>query len=630
MSNKNELDIFLFHKGEHKRAYEFMGAHNTPKGTLFRVWAPNARSISIVGDFNSWSPHTNSMKRINNEGIWELTIEGLSKGVTYKYAIEDHSGNIVNKADPYGFYSELRPNNASIVYPLEKYDWQDDKWIKKRDSLNHYESPMNIYEVHLGSWKRDAKGEFLSYRDVADELAKYVKYMGYTHVEIMPVSEYPLDASWGYQGVGYYSVTSRYGKPEDLKYFVERLHEKNIGVILDWVPGHFCKDSHGLYRFDGTPTYEYSWPLMGENYDWGTANFDLGRNEVRSFLISNALYWMREFHIDGLRIDAVANMLYLDYGKDKAGHPDLKNEHGGNENLMAVDFLRKLNKAILEEFPGNYVFAEESTAWPMVTKPDYVGGLGFNYKWNMGWMNDTLDYMSKDSYYKKWHHDKITFSFVYAYSENYTLPLSHDEVVHGKKSLIDKMPGTYEEKFPNLRCLYGYMMGMPGKKLLFMGGEFGQFIEWKFNDSLDWHLLDYNSHKELKRYTRDLNLFYKKEKSLWENDIHGEGFRWIDGMNVNESVISFIRKGKDKDEFIIGIFNFTPVERRNYKIGVPRFVVYDEVFNSDLKIYGGNTAELKCDIHPIREGWNDMNQHILVDVPPLGAIYYKGKFKRRG
>ncbi len=568
------------------------------------------------------------MRRVNAEGIWEVEIEGLSQGEIYKYAIEDQNGTIVNKSDPYAFYSEVRPNTASIIYPLKPYDWNDEKWIKRRDKLNHYENPMNIYEVHLGSWKRGRDGEFLNYREMADDLAKYVKNMGYTHVEIMPVGEYPLDASWGYQGTGYYSVTSRYGKPEDLKYFVDTLHKKNIGVILDWVPGHFCKDTHGLYRFDGTPTYEYSWNLLGENYDWGTANFDLGRNEVRSFLISNALYWMREFHIDGLRIDAVANMIYLDYGK--SGHPELKNEYGGNENLVAVDFLRKVNKAVLEEFPGNYVFAEESTAWPMVTKPDYVGGLGFTYKWNMGWMNDTLDYMSKDSLYKKWHHENITFSFVYAYSENYTLPLSHDEVVHGKKSLIDKMPGSYEEKFPNLRCLYGYMMGTPGKKLLFMGGEFGQFAEWKFAEELDWHLLDYPKHKEMKRYVRDLNRFYKREKALWEKDIYGDGFQWIDCLNHEESLISFMRLGKDRDEFLVGVFNFTPVERRNYKVGVPRFTIYEEVFNSDLKIYGGNTEKLRDEIHPVREGWNDMKQHILIDVPPLSAVYYKGKFKRRG
>ncbi len=628
MSSKNELDVYLFHRGEHKRAYEFMGAHSIPGGIIFRVWAPNARSVSIVGNFNSWNGRGHSMRKINDEGIWELEVEGLSEGEIYKYAIEDQNGTIVNKSDPYAFLSELRPDTASVVYPPKPYEWTDEKWIKKRDKLNHYENPMNIYEVHLGSWKRGADGGFLNYREMADDLAKYVKNMGYTHVEIMPVGEYPLDASWGYQGTGYYSVTRRYGRPEDLKYFVDILHSKNIGVILDWVPGHFCKDTHGLYRFDGTPTYEYSWNLLGENYDWGTANFDLGRNEVKSFLISNALYWMREFHIDGLRIDAVANMIYLDYGKN--GHPELRNEYGGNENLVAVDFLRGVNKAVLEEFPGNYVFAEESTAWPMVTKPDYVGGLGFTYKWNMGWMNDTLDYMSKDSLYKKWHHENITFSFVYAYAENYTLPLSHDEVVHGKRSLIDKMPGSYEEKFPNLRCLYGYMMGTPGKKLLFMGGEFGQFAEWKFAEGLDWHLLDYPKHKELKRYVRDLNRFYKREKSLWEKDIHGDGFQWIDCLNHEESIISFIRRGKAKDEFLIGVFNFTPVERRSYKVGVPRFAIYDEVFNSDLKIYGGNTEKHREDIHPIREEWNDMKQHILIDVPPLSAVYYKGKFKRRG
>jgi len=628
MSNKNELDIYLFHRGEHKRAYEFMGAHAVTNGILFRVWAPNAISVKVVGDFNSWDGKNHLMNKINNEGIWELFIEGMQENEIYKYAVEGPEGTIVNKSDPYAFYSEVRPNTASITYPLRTYEWTDERWLDKRDKTNHYDKPMNIYEVHLGSWKQGKNGEFLSYREMADELSKYVKYMGYTHVEIMPVSEYPLDASWGYQGTGYYSVSSRYGKPEDLKYFVDKLHEKNIGVILDWVPGHFCKDSHGLYRFDGTPTYEYSWNLLGENYDWGTANFDLGRNEVKSFLISNALYWMREFHIDGIRIDAVANMLYLDYGKD--GHPDLKNKFGGNENLMAVEFLKQLNKAILTEFPGNYIFAEESTAWPMVTKPDYVGGLGFNYKWNMGWMNDTLEYMSKDSFYKKWHHHNITFSFVYAYAENYALPLSHDEVVHGKKSLIDKMPGTYEEKFHNLRNLYGYMMATPGKKLLFMGGEFGQFIEWKFDEGLDWHLLEYEKHKELKRYVRDLNLFYKKEKALWEKDIDSSGFQWIDCLNHEESMISFVRSGKKADEFIVCVFNFTPVARSNYKVGVPRFAIYEEVFNSDLKIYGGNTDRKIDEVHPVREGWNDMNQHIVIDVPPLSAVYYKGKFKRRG
>jgi 1,4-alpha-glucan branching enzyme len=648
MSNKTEIDRYLFHRGEHKRTYEYMGAHLTKKGTFFRVWAPRAKSVSVIGNFNNWNSSANPMSKVNNEGIWELEIDEIDKGEIYKFDIETQFGERIQKSDPYAFYSELRPNTASVVYGLEKYKWKDSKWLTKRKNTNHYESPMNIYELHLGSWKQKKLPEdkvkdidhssniievdhecFYNYREIADELSKYVKYMGYTHIEIMPVSEYPLDASWGYQGTGYYSVTSRYGTPEDFKYFVDKMHEKNIGVILDWVPGHFCKDSHALYRFDGTPTYEYQWELLGENYDWGTANFDLSRNEVKSFLISNALYWIREFHIDGLRIDAVANMIYLDYGK-KGDHPELKNEYGGNENLWAVEFLRELNKSILEEYPGVYIAAEESTAWPLVTKPGYVGGLGFTYKWNMGWMNDMLAYIELDPLYRKWHHNYITFSFMYAFSENYVLPLSHDEVVHGKKSLLDKMPGTYEEKFSNLRAFYGYTMLHPGKKLLFMGGEFGQFVEWRYYEDLDWNLLEYQKHKEMKKYTRALNLFYKKEKALWENDCSHEGFQWIDCLNYQESIISFIRKSKDEDDYIIGVFNFTPVPKTGYRIGVPRFAVYEEVFNSDLHEYGGTGMTNKGELHPSLEPWHDMKFSITIDIPPLSAVFYKAQLNKRG
>jgi 1,4-alpha-glucan branching enzyme len=648
MIKQTEMDRYLFHRGEHKRAYEYMGAHPSSNGTFFRIWAPRAKSVSVVGNFNGWNATINPMSKINNEGIWELNIDGIGKGEIYKFDIETQFGNRIQKSDPYAFYSELRPNTASVIQGLEDYQWNDEKWLKKRDKTNHYESPMNIYEVHLGSWKQkqiesnkienydnssgiiEVNHEcFYNYREIADELAKYVKHMGYTHIEIMPVSEYPLDASWGYQGTGYYSITSRYGTPEDFKYFMDKMHKNNIGVILDWVPGHFCKDSHGLYRFDGTPTYEYQWELLGENYDWGTANFDLSRNEVKSFLISNALYWIREFHIDGLRIDAVANMIYLDYGK-KESHPELKNEHGGNENLWAVEFLRELNKSILEEHSGVYIAAEESTAWPLVTKPGYIGGLGFTYKWNMGWMNDMLAYMEADPINRKYHHNYITFSFMYAFSENYVLPLSHDEVVHGKKSLLDKMPGTYEQKFSNLRVFYGYTMSHPGKKLLFMGGEFGQFVEWRYYEDLDWNLLDYQKHKELSDYTRDLNLFYKKEKSLWENDCSHEGFQWIDCLNYQESIISFIRKSKNKDDFMIGIFNFTPVPKTGYRVGVPRFAIYEEVFNSDLKKYGGSGIINEGELHPTQESWNEMKYSIMIDIPPLSAVFYKAKINKRG
>lgn len=625
MAGKNEMDIYLFHKGEHRRAYEYMGAHRTPRGTIFRVWAPNASSVRVIGDFNSWNNQSNFMNKITDEGIWETEIKDAPKGSHYKYAVQDHKGNIVEKSDPYGFYGQKRPETASVVYSLNKYRWGDKKWIGERDKNIHHKNPMNIYEVHLGSWKRTEDGDFMNYRDIADDMAKYVVEMGYTHVEIMPVNEHPLDDSWGYQATGYFAVTSRYGDPEDFRYFVNLMHKNGIGVILDWVPGHFCKDSHGLYRFDGTPTYEYSWELLGENYDWGTANFDLSRHEVRTFLISNALYWMREFHIDGLRVDAVANMLYLDYGK--SGHPELKNYHGGNENLWAVEFFKQLNSAISEEFPGNYVFAEESTAWPKVTGSIEDGGLGFDYKWNMGWMNDTLAYMEKDPCHRKWHHGNLTFSFMYVFSENYALPLSHDEVVHGKKSLLGKMPGEYDQKFDNLRVLYGYKMGTPGKKLLFMGGEFAQHNEWKFAGELDWDLLQYEKHQGMQRYVRDLNMMYKDEKPFWEIDTEDDTFKWIECDNEDESVIAFIRKAEDEDDFIVGVFNFTPMAREGYRVGVPKEGVYSQILNSDLKIYGGHTENLAEGIASVEEKHHEMEHHIDVTLPPMSVIYYKRSFR---
>ncbi|WP_078695107.1 1,4-alpha-glucan branching protein GlgB [Caloramator quimbayensis] len=612
-------DVYLFNEGTNYYSYRFMGAHLIDGGCFFSVWAPNAKRVSVVGDFNGWDEQANLMKRYKESGIWYCFIEGVKEYDNYKYEIESAKGHITLKSDPYGFYSEIRPDTASKVFKIAGYDWEDGKWQEYKSKNSFYDKPVSIYEVHLGSWKKK-DGDFLSYRELAKELVSYVKEMGFTHIELLPISEHPFDGSWGYQVTGYYSVTSRYGNPKDFMYFVDLCHQNNIGVILDWVPAHFPKDEHGLSRFDGTCLYEHENPLKGEHPEWGTYIFNYGRNEVRSFLISNALFWFDVFHIDGLRVDAVTSMLYLDYAK-KDGEW-IPNKYGGRENLEAIDFMKKLNEAVFKYYPNSLMIAEESTAWPLVTKPSYIGGLGYNFKWNMGWMHDTLDYMSMDPIYRKYHHDKLTFSMTYAFSENFILPLSHDEVVHGKKSLIEKMPMDYNEKFANLRALYGYMYAHPGKKLLFMGCEFGQLIEWKYDYELDWHLLNYDMHRKLQNYVKSLNHFYVENSCLYDVDFSWDGFRWIDHNDFNQSIIVFQRISKNKD-FIISVFNFTPVLRENYRIGVPVKGEYREVFSSDRSEFGGFGIENEGVIMSEDLKWHNCSFSINIKVPPLSAIFFK-------
>ncbi len=612
------------------KGYDIFGSHMTTTngvtGVRFVLWAPNAKEVKIVGDFNNWSGNQHVMKKNKKLGVWTLFIAGLTAGDVYKYELLTSNNKKFLKADPYAFYSELRPNTASVISTLDFYKWSDIQWLNERNQTSLYDKPINIYEVHLGSWKRK-DDSFMNYREIADKLLQHITAMNYTHVELLPISEHPLDASWGYQSTGYFSLTSRYGNSEDFMYFVDKLHQNNIGVILDWVPGHFCKDEHGLYKFDGTSLYEYENPLIGENYDWGTANFDLGKPQVRRYLIANALFWFDKYHIDGLRVDAVANMLYLNYGKKEG--IEIKNRFGGSENLEAIDFLKKLNSTVFKHFPNVLMIAEDSSAFTGVTTPAYLGGLGFNYKWNMGWMNDMLKYMQMDPIHRKWHHNLITFSLMYAFSENFVLPLSHDEVVHGKKSLLNKMPGDYWQKFASLRLFYGYMIAHPGKKLLFMGGEFGQFIEWKFDSSLDWFLLDYPMHKAMQDYVTELNLFYKKESSLWELDHNYTGFQWIDHQNYEQSIISFMRLGKKEKDFIIIICNFTPAVYHSYKIGVPNFIHYKEVFNSDSEAYGGSNQLNEGIIKPEIENWHSQPYHIEITIPPLATIFIKPEFEYR-
>ena len=625
-SNLNDYDLYLFHQGTNFHAYEMLGAHfverDGKKGVRFAVWAPHAKSVSVVGDFNNWDNRVNRMIRLEDGETWETFIEGLKQGDNYKYAILPQHGKAhIMKDDPYGFYAEKRPNTASRLYNLEDYEWQDDEWQELKKRQSSYSHPMLIYEVHAGSWQRKDK-DYLTYRELADRLIKYVKEMHYTHIEFMPLTEHPLDNSWGYQTTGYYAVTSRYGEPNDFRYLVETAHKNGIGVIMDWVPGHFCKDTQGLREFDGVNLYESDNTQRSENRGWGTINFDYGRTEVQSFLISNALFWLEEFHIDGLRIDGVANMLYLNFGREEGEWTP--NRYGDTGNLEAVDFLKKLNETVFKYNPQALMMAEESTSWPLISKPVYMGGMGFNYKWNMGWMNDMLFYVSLEPIYRKWNHDKVTFSFMYAFAENFILPLSHDEVVHGKRSLIEKMPGDYWQKFAGLRGFFGYWIAHPGKKLLFMGGEFGQFIEWNENDSLDWHLVEqYEKHTQMQAYSRALNKFYLDNKSLWQVDFDWNGFQWIDCNDNDNSIVSFIRKAEDSDDYLITICNFTPEVHENYRIGVPDKGAYVEVFNSDAKEFGGsgvtNSDKLSTEDFP----YHNRNQSLTLTVPPLATIFLK-------
>lgn len=611
-------DVKRFLEGENYISYKMLGSkylnYKRKDGTVFCVWAPNAKGVGVAGDFNNWDAKNHMMLPVMDTGLWWLFIEGVKEGFLYKYEIHTKDGDVKLKADPYAFFSEVRPHTASIVKNLQQYEWHDNDWLERRRSINLYKSQINIYELHLGSWMRKHDGTFLNYKDIAEQLVRYIKNMGYTHIELLPLLEYPLDRSWGYQATGYYSVTSRYGTPEDFMYFVDTLHQNGIGIIMDWAPGHFCKDEHGLYDFDGSFLYEYDNVSLRENGDWGTANFDITKSGVKCFLISSALFWLKEYHIDGLRFDAISNMLYL---YDRNGSPNK------GDNSKIVRFLQKLNEIIFSKIPNPLIIAEESSAYPLVTSPTYLGGLGFNYKWDMGWMNDTLKYMELHPDDRKWNHNLITFSMMYAYSENFMLPLSHDEVVHGKKSLIDKMPGNYEEKFANLRLLFGYMMCHPGKKLLFMGSEFGQFIEWDFKKQLDWFLLDYPMHKSMQEFVKDLNHIYLSNKSLWEQDHKNDGFLWIDANNSNQSIISFVRFADSKDDFLIVICNFSNIKYDKFRVGVPNDVKYKEILNSDSQKYGG-----KNNMNNDLIQYQDIAMHgkpysIEIKIPALSVIILK-------
>lgn len=621
--SENDVPLYLFHEGSNSNAYEYFGSHRKNKNTVvFRVWAPDAKNVSVTGDFNDWSETENPMKLLKNSGgVWEAEIKNIKPYDMYKYCITAADGRTLMKCDPYGFHMETRPGTATKYYEIDDcYEWHDEKWVEGRNGKNIYESPVNIYEIHAGSWKQYDDGNFYSYRALADSLVPYVKKMGYTHIEFMPLTEYPFDGSWGYQVTGYFAATSRYGEPKDLMYLVDKCHENGIGVILDWVPAHFPKDANGLYEFDGGPLYEYSDPRKGEHYGWGTRVFDFRKNEVRSFLMSSASFWLKKYHLDGIRIDAVASMLYLDY--DRKDGEWVPNKNGGNENLEAVEFLQKLNENIFRDFPYAMMIAEESTSWPMVTKPVFSGGLGFNFKWNMGWMNDILRYFSLDGFFRKYNHDCITFSMFYAFSENFVLPISHDEVVHGKKSLIDKMPGSYDEKFAGVRAFLGYMMAHPGKKLMFMGQEFGQFIEWNYEKGLDWLLLDYPKHRALQNYFKKINEFYKANPAFWQIDYSWEGFSWISSDDKDNSVIAF-RRIDEKGKEIIVVCNFTNVERCDYRIGIPKKGAYKIVFNSDDVDFGGEGKGNKGKLKTESINMHGFEQSISLDLPPMSAIYIK-------
>ncbi len=627
-----EEDLYLFGMGDHHKIYEKMGAHlmdvDGVSGVHFAVWAPNARNVSVLGDFNQWHGGKHQMRCLGSSGVWELFIPDIGTGEKYKYEIKDRHGNMFVKTDPYGFSHELRPYTAAVVADINSYQWQDGDWMERRRHINPQDIPVAIYEVHLGSWKRkgDDGSEFLSYRELAEQLVEYVKEMGYTHIELMPVMEHPFDASWGYQVTGFFAPTSRFGPPEDFQYFVDLCHRNDIGIILDWVPAHFPRDDFALAYFDGSHLYEHADPREGEHKDWGTLIFNYGRNEVRNFLIANALFWFDKYHIDGIRVDAVASMLYLDYSKKEGEW--IPNEFGGRENLRAIDFIKRLNELVFGYFPGAMSIAEESTAWPGVSKPTWLGGLGFNFKWNMGWMNDFLTYFCKDPIHRKYHHNMITFALLYAFQENFMLVLSHDEVVHGKRSLLDKMPGDFWQKFANLRALLGFMYGHPGKKLLFMGSEFGQWAEWQEFKSLDWHLLQYEPHQKLQQLVKDLNLLFKSEPALYENDFDPAGFEWIDFNDWENSIICFMRKTGRPEDTLIFVCNFTPVYRENYRIGVPFNAFYQEILNTDAAVYmgsnKGNYGGFYCDPFP----WHNHDYSLKLNLPPLSTSIFKPRFDR--
>ena len=617
----------LFYSGRDCRAFDYMGAHpfvqDGEQGYLFRVYAPEAEKVSVMGEFNDWNRDADYMTR-DEQGIWEKFIPNIPEYAAYKYSVWAKSGDVFDKSDPYGFHFETRPGNATKAYDLDGYEWGDASWLDWRKKPLPYSNPVNIYECHLGSWKMHEDGNFYSYRQLADELVPYVKEMGYTHIEFMPLTEYPFDGSWGYQVIGYFAATSRYGTPKDLMYLIDKAHQAGLGIIMDWVPAHFPKDGCGLVEFDGSHLYEYADPLKMEHKEWGTRVFDYGKVSTRNLLFSSAMFWIEKFHMDGLRVDAVASMLYLDYNRQGEWRP---NVHGGRENLEAVDFLRLLNEYILTDHPDVMMIAEESTAWPMVTKPGYDGGLGFNFKWNMGWMNDMLCYCSADPFFRKDMHDKITFSFMYAFSENYILPLSHDEVVHGKCSLISKMPPPYENQFGGLRALYGYMAAHPGKKMLFMGGEFAQFSEWAYQRGLDWMLLDYPAHRQMQAYVKALNHFYLATPQLWEQDTDWRGFEWISHEDNRNNIIAFRRVAKDGSDIVV-VVNFSPEEQQEYRIGVPITGTYEEVFTSDKTEFGGSgmaNGKLKTENKPM----HGQEQSIVLKIPRFGVLFFKGKARAK-
>ncbi len=622
-----DYDLHLWMEGSHHRAWEKMGAHQAElkgeQGTRFAVWAPNARRVSVVGDFNGWKEGAHPLSTRGDSGIWEGFIPGVKQGDLYKYAIESHHNEYrVQKADPFGFACEIRPQTASVVWDISGYEWQDAEWMAHRKEKNGLNAPISVYEVHLGSWMRGAEeNRWLTYRELAPRLAQYAAEMGFTHVELLPVTEHPFDGSWGYQTVGYYAPTSRFGTPQDFMFLVDTLHQHNIGVILDWVPAHFPSDEHGLAYFDGTHLYEHADPRQREHQDWGTYIFNYGRVEVSNFLISNGLFWLEKYHIDGLRVDAVASMLYLDYSREQDDW--IPNPYGGRENLDAIEFLKRFNTVVYQEFPDAMTFAEESTSWPMVSRPTYLGGLGFGYKWNMGWMHDTLTYMSKDPIHRRFHHSHLTFSLLYAFHENFVLPFSHDEVVHGKGSMIGKMFGDNWQKFANLRLLYGYMFTHPGKKLLFMGCEFGQWSEWNHDKSLDWHLLEYAPHDGLRRWVRDLNTLMRGEPSLFELDSDPSGFQWIDCNDTEQSTLVFMRRARDSREVTVCAFNFTPVPRHNYRIGVPFGGYWREVINSDAPLYSGSGQGNMGGVESVPVAAHGHFQSINVTLPPLGMVAFK-------
>ena len=616
-------DLYLFREGTHARLYEKLGAHVGEGATEFAVWAPNAASVAVIGDWNGWDPRAHPMQPTGDAGIWQARVPQAKQGSLYKFhVVSRHAGHTVDKADPYAFRAETPPKTGSVVWDLA-YDWQDAEWMRTRKDKNALEAPWSVYEVHLGSWMRspDAPGEVLGFRLLAPLLAEYAKRMGFTHVELMPITEHPFYGSWGYQCTGYFAPSSRYGTPQDFMHFVDVLHQHGIGVILDWVPSHFPWDRHGLGFFDGTHLYEHSDPRQGHHPDWASAIFNYGRNEVRAFLASSAHFWLEKYHVDGLRVDAVASMLYLDYGR-KHGEW-VPNRYGGRENLEAIDFLRFLNETLYRDYPDTQTIAEESTAWPQVSRPNYVGGLGFGMKWNMGWMHDTLGYFKRDPVYRKHHHDELTFSLWYAFHENFVLPLSHDEVVHGKGSLIGRMPGDDWQQFANLRALLGYMWSHPGKKLLFMGGEFAQRREWTHEDSLEWHVLQYPLHEGVQRWVADLNRVYRAEPALHEKDFSNDGFRWVQRGDWEQSAVSFLRLGNEGAPPVLVVCNFTPLPRHNYRVGVPRGGYWREILNSDAHYYGGSGMGNQGGAEAVPMPYEDYSHSLTLTLPPLAVTFFK-------